>query len=281
MKVGFIGLGSMGAPIARRLARCGFDVTGCDINAQMLAEFDEPGTERSVDPMETARQADLLGICVRTDAQLKALVDGGKLFEALGEGGTVILHSTVSPDLARSLAAQAKQYGVGFVDVGVSGGGPAAIEGQLSLFVGGEDAYVERARPWLEAIGKSLAHLGPVGRGQEGKLLNNLISIANYGMSAALMDVAEGLGFDLPQLSDALAAGSAQSFALKVGPGFVRPPPGRDTAAAYTDLHDLLAKDVEHCRNLPTTDAAAIEGLLAACEVMLARLRRAAQEAKS
>ncbi|MDG2003400.1 MAG: NAD(P)-binding domain-containing protein [Novosphingobium sp.] len=277
MKVGFIGLGSMGAPIARRLARTGFDVIGCDISPEMLEAFDEPDTQRSADAMETARQTELLGICVRTDAQLEALVDGGKLFEALGEGGTVILHSTVSPDLARKLAARAKNYGVGFVDVGVSGGGPAAIEGQLSLFVGGEDEDVARAEPWLDAIGKAMAHLGPVGRGQEAKLLNNLISIANYGMSAAIMDVAAGLGFDQEQLTEALAAGSAQSFALRVGPGFVRPNSGMD----QMDLHDLLKKDVELCRDLPPTDPMAMDALLASCEAMLARIRRAAEEAEA
>ena len=79
--------------------------------------------------------------------------------------------------------------------MGVSGGGHLAIEGKLRLFVGGEEATVERARPWLQAIGKSLAYLGPVGRGLEGKLLNNLISIANYGMSAAIIDVGGKLGF--------------------------------------------------------------------------------------
>lgn len=269
----------MGAPIARRLARCGFAVMGCDVSPAMLEAFDEPGTERSADPMATARWADQLGICVRTDAQLEAVVDGGKLFEALGAGGTVILHSTVSPDLARSLAELARKSGVGFVDVGVSGGGPAAIEGQLSLFVGAEPADLEKARPWLEAIGKKLSHLGPVGRGQEGKLLNNLISIANYGMSAAIVDVAEKLGFDREQLIDALMAGSAQSFALRVGPGFTLPRPGRSTPEAFLDLHDLLQKDVEHCRDLPPSDAAAMDGLLASCDVMLARLRRAAGEA--
>jgi 3-hydroxyisobutyrate dehydrogenase len=281
MKVGFIGLGSMGAPIARRLARTGFDVIGCDNSPQMLDAFDEPGTQRSSDPMETARQADLLGICVRTDEQLQGLVDGGKLYQALGEGGTVILHSTVSPDLARSLAVQAKEYGVGFVDVGVSGGGPAAIEGQLSLFVGGEDEDVARAKPWLDAIGKAMAHLGPVGRGQEAKLLNNLISIANYGMSAAIMDVATALGFDQEQLTEALAAGSAQSFALRVGPGFVRPQGGMGSTASLMGLHDLLKKDVDHCRDLPPSDPVAMEALLASCETMLARIRRATEEAEA
>ena len=72
MKAGFIGLGSMGAPIARRLARCGFDVIGCDISEEMLAAFDEPGTRRTSDPIEAARQSELLGICVRTTSSSKA-----------------------------------------------------------------------------------------------------------------------------------------------------------------------------------------------------------------
>jgi len=280
IKAGFIGLGSMGAPIAQRLARCGFDVVGCDISPEMLAAFDEPGTRRESDPIETARQSEMLGICVRTDAQLESLAGDGRLFEALGAGGTVILHSTVSPELAQKLAAKAKEYGVGFVDVGVSGGGPAAIEGQLSLFIGAEEADFERARPWLEAIGKKLSHLGPVGRGQEGKLLNNLISIANYGMSAAIIDVGINMGFDRQQLIDAFQAGSAQSFALGVGPRMVLPREGVGAPSSFMGLHDLLKKDVDHCRELPVSETAALSGLLASCDLMLARIRRAAAEAE-
>lgn len=279
IKAGFIGLGSMGAPIARRLARSGFDVVGCDISEEMLSAFDEPGTTRERDPIATARQSEMLGICVRTDGQLEELAGDGRLFEALGNGGVAILHSTVSPELAQRLQAEARKYGVGFVDVGVSGGAPAAIEGQLSLFVGGEDADVERARPWLEAIGKKLSHLGPVGRGQEGKLLNNLISIANYGMSAAIVDIGVDMGFDRQQLIDAFMAGSAQSFALKVGPGMVQPRKGVGAPSSFQGLHDLLKKDVDHCRDLAVTETAALSGLLAASDVMLARLRRAVAEA--
>lgn len=280
MAVGFIGLGSMGAPIARRLARCGFEVIGCDISEEMLAAFDEPGTSREKSPIVTAQQSDILGICVRTDAQLELLAGDGRLFEALGRGGTVILHSTVSPELARKLAVQAREYGVGFVDVGVSGGGPAAIEGQLSLFVGGEDSDVERARPWLEAIGKKFSHLGPVGRGQEAKLLNNLISIANYGMSAAIIDVGVDMGFDRQQLLDAFMAGSAQSFALQVGPRMVQPRKGTGAPGTFQGLHDLLKKDVDHCRNLPVSETVALSNLLSSCEAMLQRIRRATLEAE-
>ncbi|MBV1686823.1 nuclear transport factor 2 family protein [Novosphingobium sp. G106] len=279
-RAGFIGLGSMGAPIARRLARSGFAVIGCDNSPEMLAAFDEPGTETTSDPIETAGKSELLGICVRTDDQLESVAGDGRLFEALGQGGTVILHSTVSPELAQKLAAKAREYGVGFVDVGVSGGGPAAIEGQLSLYVGAEPEDLERARPWLEAIGKNLAHLGPVGRGQEGKLLNNLISIANYGMSAAIVDIGVDMGFDRQQLIDAFMAGSAQSFALRVGPGMVLPREGTGATGSIRGLHDLLKKDVDHCRELEVRETTQLAGLLASCDVMLARLRRAAAEAE-
>ncbi|HEX7858548.1 MAG TPA: NAD(P)-binding domain-containing protein [Sphingobium sp.] len=279
MVVGFIGLGSMGAPIARRLARTGFDVIGCDISEEMLAAFDEPGSTRESDPIATAQKSEMLGICVRTDQQLEQLAGDGRLFEALGQGGTVILHSTVSPELAQTLAAKAKDHGVGFVDVGVSGGGPAAIEGKLSLFVGAEDADLERARPWLEAISQKLSHLGAVGRGQEGKLLNNLISIANYGMSAAIIDIGVDMGFDRQQLIEAFMAGSAQSFALSVGPRMVQPRTGVGAPSSFTGLHDLLKKDVDHCRDLPVHETQALSGLIASCDFMLARIRRAATEA--
>lgn len=276
MEAGFIGLGSMGGPIAVRLARMGFEVTGCDISPEMLAAFDEPGSHREADPLATARASGgMLGVCVRTDAQLDSLAGDGALFEALGRGGTFILHSTVDPALARRLAEKAAGHGVGFIDVGVSGGGPAALEGALSLFVGGDAAVVERARPWLEAIG-TVSHLGPVGRGMEAKLLNNLVSIANYGMSAAIVELGEKLNFDRQQLIDALMRGSAQSFALKVGPGFVLPR-GDDPRANFENLHDLLKKDVDHARILTAPDDPALKALLASCESMLDSIERAAK----
>jgi 3-hydroxyisobutyrate dehydrogenase len=277
-KAAFVGLGSMGAPIARRLARSGYRIVACDVFPAALHAFDEPGTTREPDPLDAARAAKLLGICVRTDQQLEQLVDGGALFAAMGAGGLVILHSTVAPELARRLAALARNFGVDLIDVGVSGGAPAAIEGKLSLFVGGEPAAVERARPWLQALGKTIAYLGPVGRGLEGKLLNNLISIANYGMSAAIVDVGAKLGFDTEKLCEALMAGSAQSFALKVSPRWTKKS-ASNTPEGLLDLHDLLKKDVDHAANLLPAGDPAMSALLASCEAMLARLKDAAAQA--
>lgn len=276
MKIGFIGLGAMGAPTARRLVRSGFEVTGCDVVPQALEAFDEPGGRREASPVETARGVALLGVCVRTDAQVEELIGDGAIFAAMDQGSTVILNSTVAPDLARRLARQAAEHGVGFIDVGVSGGGPAALEGKLSLFVGGEEAVVERARPFLDAIGTT-AWLGPVGRGLEGKLLNNLVSIANYGMAAAILDLGADMDFDREQLREALMIGSARGFALQAVSGLVGWRDGA-TAQYLDDIHDLLAKDVVHAAQLAPPGNPAMAALQASCNAMLARVKRAADE---
>jgi 3-hydroxyisobutyrate dehydrogenase len=271
-QVGFIGLGAMGGAIARRLARSGYPVLGCDVFPPALAAFDEPGAQREADPIAVAQACDTLGVCVRTDAQLETLVDGGRLFEALGTGGLFILNSTVAPDLVRRLAAQAAELGVDFIDVGVSGGTPAALGGTLSLFVGGEDHAVARARPILEAMG-TVAHLGPVGRGMEGKLLNNLASIANFGMAAAILDLGDALQFDREALRQALLIGSGRSFALEAVPAMLgwREP---SEAGYFARVQDLLSKDVHHAAALFPTGNDSVQALVAASQVMLDHLER-------
>jgi 3-hydroxyisobutyrate dehydrogenase-like beta-hydroxyacid dehydrogenase len=283
MKVGFIGLGSIGVFMARRLARVGFEVTGCDISPEMLAAFDEPGTQREADPIATARGAQVLGICVRTDAQLEALASDGALFAALGAkrdgGGIAVIHSTVAPELAQRLAVVAAAQGVGLIDAGVSPGGPHVGEGKASIFVGGADDVVARARPYLEALGR-VAHLGPVGRGLEGKLLNNLASTAGYGLSVAILELGERIGFDPEVLRQALLAGSAQSFALQVTPGLLRPS-GPGATGTLESLHDLLKKDVDHAADLAADPSdPALKVLLASAQAMFDALKaRAAAKA--
>jgi len=272
MKVGFIGLGSLGAPIARKIAQSGFPLTVYDISPAAVEAFDEVGADHASDPIEAALRSEILCACVRMDADLVDIAGDGALFAALGKGGIFIVHSTVAPELCQQLAETAKKHGVALIDAGVSGGGPAAMRGELSIYVGGEDGDVEKARPLLESYGK-IAHLGPVGRGMQGKLLNNLVSIANYGMSAAILDLGESLGFDRALLRDALLAGSADGFALRAVPGLLRP----EAAGA---LRQLLGKDLDHARGLAPASNTAIAALVPAAESMLARLERAAAEKK-
>ena len=261
MKIGYIGLGSLGAPIARRIARSGFALSVYDIVPAAMAAFDEPGVTRAADPLGVAAACEQLCVCVRTDADLEALVGDGSLFAALGAGGLLIVHSTVAPELCQTLAERAEAYGVALIDCGVSGGAPAALEGKLSIYVGGEDAAVARAKALLDCLG-TFHHLGAVGRGMQGKLLNNLISIANYGMSAHILDLGEHLGFDRAQLHELLMAGSAQSFALRVVPGFVEP-------ERLENMRTLLGKDVEHARHLADPDLPAMRALIPAAQSMI------------
>jgi 3-hydroxyisobutyrate dehydrogenase-like beta-hydroxyacid dehydrogenase len=271
MKVGFIGLGSIGIFMARRLARVGFEVTGCDISPGMLAAFDEPGARREADPIATARASDVLGICVRTDEQLESLAGDGALFAALGDGGIAVIHSTVAPKLAQCLAKTAAAHGVALIDAGVSPGGPHVGEGKASIFVGGADGDVARAQPYLEALGR-VAHLGPVGRGLEGKLLNNLASTAGYGLAVSILEIGRKRGFDEEVLRGALLAGSAQSFALMVTPGLLRPS-GPGATGTLESLHDLLKKDVDHAAHLANPDDPALRVLLDSAQAMLDALR--------
>lgn len=274
--VGFIGLGLMGMPIARRLAREGFAVTGCDIHPPTLESFDEPGALPEANPVEAARGKEIVGICVRTDEQLSRLTEDGAIFAAQGRGGIFIITSTVKPALAISLAEQAASHGVDVIDVGVSGGLQYALEGRLSLFVGGEDSVVARARPWLDALGTT-SHLGPVGRGLTGKLLNNLACIANYGLAASILDLGVELNFDREQLRAALQLGSAQSFALQVAPTMMGLREGQ-TSESVLDLRSLLEKDVTLSAQLAPADNVAMSALQDACRVLLARMERAARD---
>ena len=208
-----------------------------------------------------AQASEALCLCVRTDADVIEVVAGGRLFAALGLGGLLIIHSTIDPELCRTLAVQAECHGVSVIDCGVSGGSPAALEGKLSIYVGGDEASVARAAPLLECLG-TFRHLGPVGRGMQGKLLNNLISIANYAMSAHILDLGEHLGFERAQLHELLMAGSAQSFALKVVPGFVLP-------ERLENMRTLLGKDVEHARHLADPELPAMRALIPAAQSMI------------
>lgn len=261
MNVGYIGLGALGGPIARRIAQSGFPLTIYDVFPAAIEANAEVGVAKAASAIEVAAACQALCICVRTDADVVDVVAGGRLFEALGEGGLFIIHSTIDPELCRSLAVQAADHGVAVIDCGVSGGSPAALEGKLSIYVGGSDEAVARAKPLLDCLG-TFRHLGAVGRGMQGKLLNNLISIANYGMSAHILDLGEHLGFDRGQLHELLMAGSAQSFALKVVPGFVLP-------ERLENMRTLLGKDVEHARHLADPDLPAMRALIPAAQSMI------------
>jgi 3-hydroxyisobutyrate dehydrogenase len=261
MRVGYIGLGALGGPIARRISHSGFALTIYDLFPAAMEQWDDRQVSKAVDPLHVARECEALCVCVRTDADVIDVVADGAIFEALGEGGLFIIHSTIDPALCKALAEQAKAHGVSVLDCGVSGGGPAVAEGKLSIYVGGEADAVAKAKPLLDCLG-TYRHLGDSGCGMQGKLINNLISIANYGMSAHILDLGEHLGFDRMELHEMLMAGSAQSFALRVVLGFTAPD-------RLENMRTLLSKDVEHAKHLADPDLPAMKALIPAAESMI------------
>jgi 3-hydroxyisobutyrate dehydrogenase len=271
-KIGYIGLGTLGAPIAECIARGGFPITVYDILPAAMDRIKTPGVARASSPQEAASTCDTLCACVRTDADMVELTQDGGVFTALGDGGVFIIHSTIAPELAVALAEQARPFGVAVLDCGVSRGGAEQVNGDLTIFLGGDVAAVEKARPLLDCLG-TWQHLGPVGNGMKGKLLNNLVSIANYGMAAHILELGEHLGFDRERLYKMLLSGSAQGFAMRVAPAFVTP-------ERAPNMMTLLGKDVEHARHLADPDQPSLKALLAAAQSMVDLLAEKVAKAK-
>jgi len=215
VRVGFIGLGSQGAPMARRIIDAGYPMTLWARRPATLEPFAGTSANVATSPAELAAASDLVCICVVSDDDVEEVVAGeGGVLAGLGRAGVIAVHSTVHPDTCRRLAGQAAAQGARLVDAPVSGGAPAVAEGRLLVMVGGETETVEFCRPVFAAYGDPVVHLGPLGSGQVTKLLNNLLFTANLGAAASTLTLGQALGVDPGRLADIISHGSGASFAL-------------------------------------------------------------------
>jgi 3-hydroxyisobutyrate dehydrogenase-like beta-hydroxyacid dehydrogenase len=215
MKVGFIGLGSQGGPIARRIIDAGYPVTLWARRAETLEPFAGTSAKVAGSAAELAAASDLVCLCVVNDADVEEVVTGDHgVLAGLAAGGAIAVHSTVHPQTCRRLAGRAAAVGVRLIDAPVSGGGPAAAEGRLLVMAGGEPETVAFCRPVFAAYGDPVVHLGPLGSGQLTKLLNNLLFTAHLATAASLLALGQALGIDPPRLADVLSHGSGSSYAL-------------------------------------------------------------------
>src|SRR5574341_1065380 len=206
MKIGFIGTGTMGQPMVNNLIKKGFGVIAYDIDAAALAAAAKLGAATAASAAEAARATDLLITMVpsSTHAEMAYLGEGG-VFEGAAAGLLCVDMSTIDPGTTRRLAEAARRRGVRFMDAPVSGGTPGAIEGTLTIMVGGEAADLDEARPALLAIGASIIHVGPVGSGEVAKLCNNLLSgVAMVAVSEAFR-IAEAFGVGPRMLTDVIS----------------------------------------------------------------------------
>jgi 3-hydroxyisobutyrate dehydrogenase len=183
-RVGFIGLGSQGGPMARRIIDAGYPVTLWARPPATLEPFADTSAKTAGSPAELAAASDLVCVCVRDDADTEQVVDAG--LGGLAAGGVIAVHSTVHPDTCRRLAERAATGGVRLIDAPVSGGAPAAEAGRLLVMAGGDEEAVEFCRPVFGSYGDPIVPLGPVGAGQHaGHLLRKDVQLIAEVAAAA------------------------------------------------------------------------------------------------
>lgn len=214
LRVGVIGLGAMGAPMARNLAKAGLLTTVWNRTAEVAVELAaETGTRASASPKDLAAECDVVLTCVSADDDLESVVR--QLGPGLREGAVVLDTSTVNPETARKLAGQVDEAGAGFVDAPVSGGVEGARKGTLSAMVGGDSADIERIRPVLDAIAGSVTHMGDVGAGQATKAVNQVIVAGIAEAVCEALALSEKLNLPSERLLSVLSAGAASSWFLE------------------------------------------------------------------
>ena len=224
LRVGFVGLGTMGSGMARNIARAGFPLalfnrTASKAKAIAQELLSANGDVRAVEtPAEVARRSDVVVSCLPDSPEVEQVHLGPDGTVHGAARGTVVIDcSTTAAEAARGVAARLHESGISFLDAPVSGGQKGAAEGTLTFFVGADDAQsIERARPVFEAMGKRVTHLGPSGAGQLGKAANQILVACNLLAVSEAMAFARRVGLPLEALHGALTAGAANSWALEV-----------------------------------------------------------------
>lgn len=214
-KVAFLGLGTMGAAMAANLARAGFPVTAWNRTPGRAPELADLGIDMASSPAEAVADSSIVVVCVSDTPDVEAVLFGQDGVASAARAGTLIIDcSTIAPSGSWDFAARLRERGLRMVDAPVSGGSEGAKNATLTIFVGGDERDVEHARPVLNALGRTITHVGPIGAGQAVKAVNQVI------LAGAYLGVAEGIvlaikaGLDVEQVVGALSGGAAQSWVL-------------------------------------------------------------------
>jgi 2-hydroxy-3-oxopropionate reductase len=242
--VGFIGLGVMGRRMARNVMKGGYPLIVYDLLSQPVQELAAAGARAAESPKALAQQADIVLLCLPDSPDVRtALAGPAGVFTGTRPGQIIVDMSTISPLVARELAAQAQAAGAILLDAPVSGGESGASEGALSIMVGGDRRAFDQAMPVLQTMGQRILHMGDSGAGQVTKACNQVaIAVAMQGVAEALVLAAKG-GVDPAQVRQALLGGYAYSKVLEGhGARFLAHnfQPGFRTRLQYKDLNIAL-----------------------------------------
>jgi 2-hydroxy-3-oxopropionate reductase len=249
--IGFIGLGVMGAPMARNLVAAGHEVV---VHNRSRREVD--GAAWADSPRAVAEQADIVVTMLPDSPQVEEVVTG--LLAGAREGSLIVDMSTISPVVTRELAKAANEQGVGYVDAPVSGGDVGAREATLSIMAGGSDEDFARAKPIFEALGKTIVHVGPVGAGQVVKACNQVVVALTIEAVSEALVLGSKAGVDPATIIEVLSGGLAGNKVMTVrGRNFLEHDfePGFRIDLHHKDLGIALATGRELGVPLPATAA--------------------------
>jgi 2-hydroxy-3-oxopropionate reductase len=215
-KIGFIGLGIMGGPMAANLVKAGFEVTGYNRSPAKTEQLVTAGGRAAKDIAEAVREADVVATMVPDSPDVREVLTGpGGIFENAAAGTLIIDFSTIRPDVAAELAAEAAGRGFRMLDAPVSGGEAGAVEGVLSIMVGGTGADFEAAAPVFGAVGKTVVHVGPAGSGQTVKAANQLMVAGHLELLAEAIVFLEAYDVDTEAALRVLGGGLAGSTVIQ------------------------------------------------------------------
>ncbi len=213
LRVGFIGLGDMGGPIAGRIITAGFPTTLWARRAASLDPYRGGVAQIAGTPRALGEASDVVGICVFSGADARQVLDGSEgVFAGIRPGGVVIVHSTISIDDTAALAALASRHGVNLLDAPVSGARARALSGELTIMVGGSEEAFNIVRPVMDSYGKTVRLMGALGSGQKTKVLNNILGSCNLRLAALALETGTRLGLNAAAVQEVLRNSSGNSF---------------------------------------------------------------------
>lgn len=259
MKTGFIGLGIMGKPMAKNLLKAGYRLVVFDVNAAPMKELEAAGAETASSPKEVAEKCEVVVTMLPNSPHVRAVVLGPKgVIEGAGPGKTVIDMSSIAPLASREIASLLAEKGVEMLDAPVSGGEPKAIDGTLSVMVGGKKDVFERCYPVMKAMAGSVVRVGDAGAGNVAKLANQIVVALNIAAMSEALVLAAKAGVQPDLVYQAIRGGLAGSTVLDAKAPLVMDrkfSPGFRVNLHIKDLGNVLETSREIGVPLPLTAA--------------------------
>lgn len=216
MRVGFIGIGAMGMPMALNILKAGYPLLVYDVNRQAAEELTAKGATACTTPRELGERADVIITMLPNGKIVEGVLLGAQgIFAGAKPGITIIDMSSVAPGFTKRIAGLALEKQLNYLDAPVSGGVKGAREGTLTIMVGGKAEVVETCRPLFQALGKNIYHVGDVGAGDAVKIVNNLLLAVNMAAVAEAFTLGGKLGLDPEKLLEIISVSSGNSYALQ------------------------------------------------------------------